>query len=88
MRYVSKSPLYVLTGSCTAAGFKSCCLGLECYGSESHCSCDQDCYIVGDCCPDIATTCPALVGRNILCYYPTRQYVAYFYRDNPLIYKL
>ena len=60
----------MLTGSCTAAGFKSCCLGLECYGSESHCSCDQDCHIVGDCCSDIATTCPAL-GRYILCYYVT-----------------
>ena len=69
----------MLPGSCTAADFKSCCLGLECYGSESHCSCDQDCYIVGDCCSDIATTCPVLApGKNIYILHDNNKCVLVF----------
>ena len=59
-------------GSCRAAGYESCCVsgdGETCEGSERSCSCDQDCFLAGDCCTDIACICqPPLQGSNIIIF--------------------
>ena len=48
-------------GSCAAAGYTGCCDdGSECMGSPANCRCDEECRDHGDCCSDIAVTCPIL----------------------------
>ena len=48
-------------GSCAAAGYSGCCEnGTECLGSPANCRCDDECRDIGDCCSDIAVTCPVL----------------------------
>ena len=45
-----------MTGSCAAAGYKTCCEPSsteKCLGHPESCHCDVDCHKYGDCCPDI-----------------------------------
>lgn len=57
---VSTPPPPDALGSCVSAGYNNCCTFGYCVGSPPTCSCDADCYVRGDCCPDInATGCIA-----------------------------
>ena len=46
-------------GSCVDAGYQNCCIAGYCAGSPPTCSCDISCHLLGTCCSDIDTTCPA-----------------------------
>lgn len=54
-----------LPGSCAIAGYTSCCVTGDCFGSAS-CKCDGACRTRGDCCIDIGSTCCEYIreGRN------------------------
>lgn len=56
---VSMPPPPDALGSCMSAGYHNCCTSGYCAGSPPTCSCDEDCYVRGDCCPDINATCIA-----------------------------
>ena len=52
--------LSLLIGSCTAAGFSSCCIpgdSASCYGNPPTCYCDEVCFKFDDCCSDIGKIC-------------------------------
>jgi hypothetical protein len=58
----TRPPLSI--GSCVEAGFSFCCSSFLptqfCVGSAPHnCFCDVQCVQRGDCCPDIADSCPS-----------------------------
>ena len=45
-------------GLCMDAGYSTCCSHGYCGGRPATCSCNPDCYLLGDCCADIADICP------------------------------
>ena len=51
-------------GSCAAAGYTACCAnGSDCLGAPANCKCDAVCRDHGDCCTDIASTCPLTTSK-------------------------
>ena len=51
-------------GSCAAAGYTACCTdGSDCLGYPANCKCDAECRDHGDCCTDIASTCPLTTSK-------------------------
>lgn len=49
-------------GDCEAAGHTTCCTGGGC--QTNGCYCDAACHGFGDCCADIANTCPQGLSVN------------------------
>ena len=47
----------IITGSCSAAGYSSCCVSGPCKGEPPYCYCDSLCRVFKDCCPDANTVC-------------------------------
>ena len=54
--------IIMVIGSCSAAGYSSCCVVGSCKGEPPNCYCDSLCYLFDDCCDD---------ATELMCTRPT-----------------
>ena len=51
-------------GSCTVAGYITCCSHGSCGGNPATCFCDEECYTRSDCCNDLQSICSEGIIRT------------------------